>query len=391
MLQYRVRHALVVAIAGLAASCKSSGASSRTTTVTRAAQPAPSAAPEIPARLSDSTFWRLITDLSEPSGFFRSDNFVSNETSFQYVIPELERSIRPGGVYLGVAPDQNFTYLIALRPRIAFIVDIRRQNMIHHLMYKAMIEMAPDRAGFMSLLFARPRPKGVDGDASPEALFNAFANVPTDTVQFAANLAAITQWLTKHHAFALSAADLQSLDYVYRAFMTAGPDITYAFPNGGGRGFGRWPSFAQLMLESDGQGNNHAYLASETNFQLLKDLETKNLIVPLVGNFSGDKTLRTLGNYLRDRGATVTVFYTSNVEQYLFQQGDDWQRFYANVATLPLDSTSTFIRSLSNGNGFRPGSPNSRSIQLLSSVLETLKAVKEGRVQTYYDMIQLAK
>ena len=393
VLQYRVRHALVVAIVVLAPGCTSSGSTSRPAMVTPATQAATAvpAAPEIPARLSDSTFWRLITDFSEPGGFFRSDNFVSNETSFQYVIPELQRTTRAGGVYLGVAPDQNFTYLVALKPRIAFIVDIRRQNMIHHLMYKAMIEMAPDRAGFMSLLFARARPKGADGDASPEALLNAFANVPTDTVQFATNLAAITQWLTKRHGFALSAADLQSLEYVYRAFMTAGPDITYAFPNGGGRGFGRWPSFAQLMLESDGQGNNHAYLASETNFRLLKDLETNNLIVPLVGNFSGDKTLRTLANYLKDRGATVTVFYTSNVEQYLFQQGDDWQRFYTNVAMLPLDSTSTFIRSLSNGNGFRPGSPNSRSIQLLSSMLETLKAVKDGRVQTYYDMIQLAK
>jgi len=393
VLPYGVRPALVVVIAGLVASCKSSGSARRTPTVTPATQAATaaSAAPEIPARLSDSTFWRLITDFSEPGGFFRSDNFVSNETSFQYVIPELQRTIRPGGVYLGVAPDQNFTYLIALRPRIAFIIDIRRQNMIHHLMYNAMIEMAPDRAGFMSLLFARPRPKGVDGDASPEALFNAFANVPTDTVQFASNLAAITQWLTNRHGFALSAADLQSLEYVYRAFMTAGPDITYAFPNGGGRGFGRWPSFAQLMLESDGQGNNHAYLASEPNFQSLKDLETKNLIVPLVGNFSGDRTLRTLGAYLKERGATVSAFYTSNVEQYLFQQGDDWQRFYTNVAMLPVDSTSMFIRSLSNGNGFRPGSPNSRSIQLISSVLETLKAVKDGRVQTYYDMIQLAK
>ena len=392
VLQYRVRRTLVVAITGLAAGCTPSGSPSRAATITpaRQATPAPSA-PEIPARLSDSTFWRLVNDFSEPSGFFRSDNFVSNETSYQYVIPDLKRSIRPGGVYLGVAPDQNFTYLVALKPRIAFIVDIRRQNMIHHLMYKAMIEMAPDRAGFMSLLFARPRPKGVDGDASPEALVNAFANVPTDTVQFATNLAAITEWLTKRHKFTLSAADLTSLEYVYRAFMTAGPDITYAFPNGGGRGFGRWPSFAQLMLESDGHGANHAYLASETNFRVLKDLETNNLIVPLVGNFSGDKTLRTLGTYLKEHGATVTVFYTSNVEQYLFQQGDDWQRFYANVATLPLDSTSTFIRSLSNGNGFRPGSPNSRSIQLLSSMLETLKAVKDGRVQTYYDMIQLAK
>jgi hypothetical protein len=120
-------------------------------------------------------------------------------------------------------------------------------------------------------------------------------------------------------------------------------------------------------------------------------METNNLIIPLVGNFSGDKTLRTVGAYLKQHGGTLTAFYTSNVEQYLFQQGDDWNRFYANVATLPLDSASTFIRSLSNGNGFRPGSPNSRSVQLLSLVQETLRAVQDGRIQTYYDMIQLSK
>jgi hypothetical protein len=346
---------------------------------------------QVPTRLSDSTFWRIVTEFSEPGGYFRSDNFVSNETSFQYVIPELQRTTRPGGVYLGVAPDQNFTYLIALKPRIAFIVDIRRQNLIHHLMYKAMIEMAPDRVGFMSLLFARARPAGLDTGATPEALFNAYANVAADTLAVAKNLATITEWLTKRHGFVLPAADLQSLDYVYRAFVTAGPDITYAFPNGGGRGFGRWPSYAQLMLETDGSGLNRSYLATEANFRVLKELETNNLIVPLVGNFSGDKTLRTVGRYVKERGLTITAFYTSNVEQYLFQQGDDWQRFYANVATLPLDSTSTFIRSLSNGGGFRPGSPNSRSIQLLSLVQQTLKAVQDGRVQSYYDMIQLAK
>jgi hypothetical protein len=350
-----------------------------------------SATSQVPSRLSDSTFWRLVTDFSEPGGYFRSDNFVSNETSFQYVIPELQRTTRTGGVYLGVAPDQNFTYLIALKPRIAFIMDIRRQNLIHHLMYKAMLEMAPDRAGFMSLLFARARPAGLDTGATPEALFNAYANVAGDTLAFAKNLAAITDWLTKRHGFALSAGDLQSLDYVYRAFVTAGPDITYAFPNGGGRGFGRWPSYAQLMLETDGTGLNRSYVATEANFRVLKELETNNLIVPLVGNFSGDKTLRTVGRYLKENRLTVTAFYTSNVEQYLFQQGDDWQRFYANVATMPLDSTSTFIRSLSNGGGFRPGSPNSRSVQLLSSMQETLKAVQDGRVLSYYDMIQLAK
>ena len=97
---------------------------------------------------------------------FRSDNFVSNEITFQWVIPDLLRTTKPGGVYLGVGPDQNFTYIVALKPKIAFIFDIRRQNMLTHLMYKALIEQSTDRADFVSRLFARPRPTGLDTASS---------------------------------------------------------------------------------------------------------------------------------------------------------------------------------------------------------------------------------
>ena len=80
------------------------------------------------ARLSDEAFWHLITDFSEAGGSFRFDNFISNEALFQHVLGRLKETTKPGGVYLGVGPDQNFTYIVALRPRIAFIVDIRRWN-----------------------------------------------------------------------------------------------------------------------------------------------------------------------------------------------------------------------------------------------------------------------
>ena len=60
-----------------------------------------------------------------------------------------------GGVYMGVGPEQNFTYIAAIRPAMAFIVDIRRQAVMQHLMFKAMFELAKDRADFISLLFAQ--------------------------------------------------------------------------------------------------------------------------------------------------------------------------------------------------------------------------------------------
>src|SRR5688572_4150121 len=95
-----------------------------------------------PPRLADKEFWSLVEDLSEPAGAFtaiggyRSDNLMSNERSLQQVIPALlER--RRSGAYLGVGPEQNFTYITALEPTIAFVIDIRRENLLLHLMYKA--------------------------------------------------------------------------------------------------------------------------------------------------------------------------------------------------------------------------------------------------------------
>src|SRR4029079_11242182 len=43
---------------------------------------------------------------------------------------------------------------------------------------------------------------------------------------------------------------------------------------------------------------------------------------------------------------TVSAFYLSNVEQYLFRQAGSAANFYANVSSLPIDTTSAFIRSV---------------------------------------------
>lgn len=347
----------------------------------------------LPSRLADSTFWKLVTDISESNGYFRSDNFVSNENTFQWVIPDLLRTTKPGGAYLGVGPDQNFTYIVALKPKIAFIFDIRRQNMLTHLMYKALLEESPNRADFISHLFSRVRPVGLDTVSAPEGIFAAFAPVQPDSVAYRKNIAAIKERLTKQHGFKLSDEDLATITYVYDAFVQAGPDITYNFSQGRGSfGRGRMPSFAELQMETDSDRVHRSYLASETNYRALRDLETSNLIVPVVGDFAGPKAIRAVGAYLKDHNAVVTAFYLSNVEQYLFQQEDDWRKFYTNVGTLPLDSTSTFIRSVFNGVGYyRNQGPSMRAQQLLASMLDQVKRFTDGRLASYADVIQTSR
>src|SRR5260370_37086721 len=137
----------------------------------------------LPPQLSDEAFWNIVTEFSEPGGYFRSDNLVSTETTFQYVIKDLMKAT-PGGVYLGVGPDQNFTYIVAMQPKMAIIFDIRRQNMLQHLMYKALIEISSDRADFVSRLFSRARPEGLDAKTAPAKMFAAFDNAEADPKLF---------------------------------------------------------------------------------------------------------------------------------------------------------------------------------------------------------------
>lgn len=353
------------------------------------ATPSFRAADPLPAQLSDEDYWKMITDFSEDGGYFRFENFLSNELAFQYVIPALKELTKPGGVYMGVGPEQNFTYIVALEPKIAFITDIRRQNMLELMMYKVFFEFSPDRADFMSRLFARKRPARLTAESTPEELFAAFHDAQPDPALFRKNLEDVKSAL-KRHKFGLTDEDLSNIEYVYRVFMQAGPDLDYQV-GGGGFGGGGSPTYLELMTADDGQGKNRSFMATEENYRLLRNMQTKNLIVPLVGDFGGRKALRAVGQYLKDHDAKVTAFYLSNVEQYLFQDGA-WRNFYANVATLPIDASSQFIRSVNGGNyrGQFRGGYGMRFQSLLSPVTDVLKAYNEGRVRYYSDVIELS-
>ncbi len=369
---------------------------------------------QLPTRLSNGEFWDLITRISEPDGQFTSENFTSNETGFQTVIPELLRLVPAGGVYLGVGPEQNFTYIAALRPAMVFIVDIRRQNLQQHLLYKALMELSPHRAAFLERLFSRPMPTSLDSTATTEALFLALERATPDTALRTRTVREVLEHLVRERALPITTADSAGIRHVMEAFLLAGPDLTYSYVvpgtgrggmggrggGMGGRGGGMggrgrgMPSYATLMRQHDGQGLNRNYLASEASYRVVRELQERNLLVPAVGNFAGPKALRAVADYLRARQATVNVFYLSNVEQYLFpNQGSGWQAFYSNVEQLPLDSTSTFIRSATGRQGWTgtmpiTGSGVSLSItSLLAPMQSTVQAFKDGRITIYQDVL----
>ncbi len=302
----------------------------------------------LPSTVSDEEFWRLVSEFSERAGTFQSDNLLSNERWLQHVIPDLVAKARPNRVYVGVGPEQNFTYIAALKPAMAFIVDIRRGNFDLHLMYKALFELSADRAEFVSRLFCRPRPDGLTAKSTIDEIFAAYEKVESSDTLYSRNMRAIVNTLTKAHGFQLSSADVLRLQHIFNAIYVYGPGIQYSTTQTAGRRLTREPSYAELMLATDLGGFQHSFLATEETFAYLKRFESDNLLIPLMGDFAGPKALASVGRYLANSGATVSAFYLSNVEEYLRQDGR-LRTFCDNAATLPTDEASVFIRSLRNG------------------------------------------
>src|SRR6516162_2676914 len=146
------------------------------------------AAQTLPSQLSDQEFWKLSSESSEADGTFRSDNLLSNESYFQYVIPRLNETTKQERVYMGVGPEQNFTYIAALKPKMVFIVDIRRGNLDLQLMYKALFEMSKNRAEFVSRLFAKKQPEGIGPNSTVEEIFSAVQSAPSTDEIYTENL-----------------------------------------------------------------------------------------------------------------------------------------------------------------------------------------------------------
>jgi hypothetical protein len=288
--------------------------------------------------MSDQEFWDLSEALSEPAGTFSlSDNFVSNEPRFA----ENVRWLRPtGGVYIGVGPEQNFSYIARLHPAMAFIIDIRRENRNLHLFYKALFELSTDRADFVSRLFSRPRPAGLGSTASAEEIFRRYDGVPPSPEQYSRNATLVRERLLTARGLPLSRIDLDWIDRAFRAFYADGPEIQFW---GSRTVYGVRPSYRRLMTAEDITGESRSFLATEEGFRFVKDLHSRNMIVPVVGDFGGPSAIHRVGDYVRKHTDVIHAFYGSNVGVYLDNQ--QTRAFCRNLASLPAAPRAWFIES----------------------------------------------
>jgi hypothetical protein len=287
-------------------------------------------------------FVELVEELGEPSAYFFSDNLVTNETSYLQVADELAARAAPGSVYVGVGPEQNFSYVALTRPSAAFVVDIRRDNQLLMLLHRAAFEEASCRAHYLALLLGRgfsPAQREPSTAGAATVLEHAMRG-PADASSFAAAHAALRARVDAY-GLALSAEDHATLARQHRAFFDAQLSLRFELHQENGR---RYPTLGELLVARSPSGRHGSYLDTEEAFTFLQDLQRRGRIVPLVGDFAGNEAFVQLGKHLGTEGLRVATFYVSNVEQYLLDR-DKWARWVRNVEALPRTDDAMFVRA----------------------------------------------
>ncbi len=332
--------------------------------------------------LTDVEFSRLIHQISEEGGYFWSNNYISNETSYLHVLDELSRLQVKGGVYIGVGPNQNFTYIAAVRPELAFIVDIRRQNLLEHLLFKVLIEESESREEYLSRLLGRPLGARFSAATALPEIVTALEAAPPDESYFREQLSLVERTLRGISELGLTEPDLDEIRQIQGEFFRQGFEIKYD----SWRSF-FFPSFKEFLLETDLNGRHRNWLAAAEDFEFVREMQRTNRIVPLVGDFAGEQALKRLGRVLESRGATVSAFYLSNVEFYLFRQRK-WPAFVDNVRELPTDERSVFIRAYANLHRPHPKMVDDHiTVSLVQNVHTFLRNARAGRYHSLWDVV----
>lgn len=330
-------------------------------------------------------FRREVVELSEPDADFFSDNYISNETSYLQIAEPLRELAQPGGAYVGVGPEQNFTYIALSRPEVAYVVDIRRQNLLLHLLYKAIFEEATSRSHFLTLLLGRPH----DGAAAPgpdadldQVIAHAESQDPDEKL-FAEAHDRFRDRIENDWEIPLSPKDEKQLSEAHRAFFKGQLGLRFSLDFNNGRSY---PTLRSLLLSESPEGNRLGFLASGEAFETVRDMQREHRILFVVGDFAGDKALPGVAKEIAERGLVVSAFYTSNVEQYLLEPLV-WKRWMRNVAALPTDEDSLFIRAyLDQGRKHPEQLEGHRTATVLSSIQAFERRGQDGPFASFFDI-----
>jgi hypothetical protein len=342
-------------------------------------------AAEPPAAPVETTpLGELSRSLSEPGGYFDTDNLISNETSYLQVADLLEERVESGGVYIGVGPEQNFSYIARLRPSWAFILDVRRDNAIQHLYFNALFADAEDPFQYLCRLLSRPCPAETP-EAARGGIQGTLASLerwPPDPATASDVLARVLAHVEATH-FPLRQGDRETLSALHGSFYRE--QLELRFRSHGRRPMPYHPTLGSLLLARSPEGRG-SFLDRSGDYAAVRDLQRRGRVIPVIGDFAGEQALRAVGAFLREQGERVSAFYTSNVEFYLLRTGR-FDAFVANVRALPRRDDAVFVRAYFDYGRRHPDRiPGHRSTTVVQPIESLLRRHARGDLLTHWDV-----
>ena len=154
------------------------------------------------------------------------------------------------------------------------------------------------------------------------------------------------------------------------------------------------PNYIQEMTATDSEKQAHSFLATEENYQFIRQMQIKNMFIPVVGDFAGPKAIRKVADYVKQHNSVVSAFYISNVETYLSSAArggtpEKLQNFYQNAAALPVDRSSLFIRFVGAQNAGNLRWWKGDWLQVVSPMVDLRDKINSGARPSYNEALQM--
>lgn len=295
---------------------------------------------------------------------------VSNETDYQRILPLLNMTVSPNGIYIGVGADQNFTFMATTHPSFSFIIDYHPENQYLHHLFKTCFELAPTRQAYLSILFSKPLTPEIKNNqaVSLSELVTYFDGVESADDLFDQNGPLIRASLNRFKP-TLPDEALDTIDRMRGLFRLHHSGLKTRLDTATWQGR-PYPAYRDCLLAVDNEGRNWHFLNSNDRYARIKKMQEQNRIIPVVGDWSGEKTLRELASFTEKRGKTVSVLYVSNVEEFLFREGR-FEAYMENIERLPVDANSLIVRSVYDQTDRKH--PLNRAEHLFTTVVQSLE------------------
>ncbi|MEW4568649.1 hypothetical protein AB1L88_12360 [Tautonia sp. JC769] len=317
----------------------------------------------------------MIQALSEPQSGPHADNLITNEDSFPRVIGELGRVATPDGVYLGVGPDQNFSYIARCAPVRSFVLDYRRRNLRLHLLHKALFMLSETRVDYLTRLTAR-RPGHLPERPGAAELVEAYANAPFDEDLLERTRVEVFGLIRAYGV--LDEAEWDDLARIQARL--AGPGMLAKF-----LAMPIYPTFGEFIQQPDRDGSPAHMLAQDASYQRVRDAQRNDRVIPLVADLAGSGALPRLAAWLGLQGLKVSVVYVSDVEFFLLRAGT-LDAYITNLDRLPKHENALIIRTSTREIDHPERVAGDSATTVIRSLPAFIEAARGGRVRTPEDL-----